>query len=139
VRGMEEERTEKGVRMGEDVSPSKSGLDHRPDTISVGATIAIPSERFDTLTSAGGPPPLDLRRSAYASYPNWIGLSSSGSPSVEIGGLPPPSSSSSSAAIAARIASSRARCAGSSGRWKIFWLSTRSLALLTHAVTWAFR
>jgi hypothetical protein len=58
---MEEEPTDEGVRMGEeDVSPSKSGLDHRPGTISVGATIAIPSERFDTLTSAGGPPPLDL-------------------------------------------------------------------------------
>ena len=61
VRGMEEERTDEGVRMGEeDVSPSKLGLGHRPGTISVGATIAIPSERFDTLTSAGGPPPLDL-------------------------------------------------------------------------------
>jgi hypothetical protein len=59
---MEEERTDEGVRMGEeDVSPSKSGLDHRPDTISVGATIAIPSKRFDMLMSAGGPPPLDLQ------------------------------------------------------------------------------
>ena len=73
-----------------------------------------------SASTCSRPPPVHHRStSPYASYSNWIRLFVRsahwfGFPSGI--GLP-----SSSAAIAVRMASSRARWSGPSGRWKIFW------------------